>query len=256
MKLKKIYASKLYLTSNRRDKIRAAIQDPFNSELVQQLSDYLDDDAQEQLNDIVEEKHKEAEAEAQQNQPSEDEGRDMPGPDDMSDLPDDRNVFSPSYHGGGGPSGDMGDGPDIFDMPEGGEGPDGGGEGPEPSSEPDAPVEEATAIYGKVTADTALDDKINEVSADAEVIKGTLNSREDTAGIQRITVDDKEFWIYYKDEVNIGDIMVNVIEALNGAGYTYLSFSRLARSNNAIVFDITAVEESIKSMQEIEEEKK
>lgn len=254
MKLKKIYASKLYLTSTRKDRIRAAIQDPINVELVQQLSDYLDDDAQEELNKVIEDKHEEAEKIAEEKK-SEEQANE-PEARDFDNVPDDKNVFSPSYHGGGGPSGDMGDGPDIFDMPEGGEGPEGGGDIPEPASEPDGPVEESTAIYGKVTADTALDDKINEVSADAEVIKGTLNSREDTAGIQRITVDDKELWIYYKDEVNIGDIMVNVIEALNGSGYTYLSFSRLARSNNAIVFDITAVEESIKSIQEIEEEKK
>ena len=49
--------------------------------------------------------------------------------------------------------------------------------------------------------------------------------------------------------------MVNVIEVINGAGYTYLTFSRLARSNNAIVFDINLVAEQVKSIKEIEEEK-
>ena len=84
-----------------------------------------------------------------------------------------------------------------------------------------------------------------------------MNSKEDTAGVQRITVDDKELWIYYEDKVNIGDIMVNVIEALNASAYTYLSFSRLARSNNAIVFDIKLnLNEPIKSIQDIEEETK
>ena len=50
--------------------------------------------------------------------------------------------------------------------------------------------------------------------------------------------------------------MVDVIEVLNGTVYTYLSFSRLARSNNAIVFDINSVEEPVKPVQEIEEENK
>lgn len=253
MKLKKIYASKIYLTSNRKDRIRAAIQDPFNAELVQQLSDYLDDDAQEKLNDIVEEKNeaKAEESDSENPQPS----ADAKGPDKMRDLPDDKNVFSPSYHGGGGsgPSMDSDGGPDIFDVPEGGEAPEGGESAP---SEPEAPVEESTAIYGKVTAETDIEAKINAISEDAEVIKGTLNSREDTAGVQRIAIDEKELWIYYKDEVNIGDIMVDVIEVLNGTIYTYLSFSRLARSNNAIVFDINSVEEPVKPVQEIEKENK
>ena len=51
--------------------------------------------------------------------------------------------------------------------------------------------------------------------------------------------------------------MVDVIEALNASAYTYLTFSRLARSNNAIVFDITSnLQEPIKSIQDIEEESK
>ena len=46
MILQRIYSSKLYVTSTRKDRIHAAIQDPINAELVQQLSDYLDEDAQ------------------------------------------------------------------------------------------------------------------------------------------------------------------------------------------------------------------
>jgi hypothetical protein len=118
-------------------------------------------------------------------------------------------------------------------------------------------VEESTAIYGEVTAATDIDDVEFDIANEVNVIKGTLNGRAETAGIQRIAVDDKELWIYYEDKVNIGDIMVDVIEALNASAYTYLTFSRLARSNNAIVFDITSnLQEPIKSIQDIEEESK
>lgn len=255
MKLSRIYASKLYLTNPRREAINAAINDSENVELVQQLSEYLDKDAREKLDEAVQEELAETEAKESENAPE-------VGLEDNfdKDVPDENNVFSPSYSGGGGiPSGpdnfggDMeGEGSDIFDMPEGDEG---GGE-PAPAPEPDDAVEESTAIYGKVTADTALEFNINTLAEEAEIIKGTLNSKDTTAGVIRLVIVDNELWLYYKDEVNIGDIMVDVIESLNASAYTYLSFSRLARSNNAIVFDINEVIEPVKSIEEVEETKK
>jgi len=251
MKLKRIYASELYLTSTRKDAIKSAIENPYNAELVQQFSEYLDDDSKSKLEDAIQDKQEKLAEEAKEHE-SEVEESDVRGPEEFDDLPDDRNVFSPSYGGGGGPAG----GPSIFDEPAGGDMPE-GGDTSEGSSEPDESVEESTAIYGKVTADTDIENNINTLSADAEVIKGTLNSRQDTAGVQRITIDEKELWIYYKDEVNIGDIMVDVIELLNGTDYTYLTFSRLARSNNAIVFDISFnSQEPIKPITEVAEEDK
>lgn len=251
MKLSRIYASKLYLTSSRRNSIDAAINSADNIELVQQLSDYLDKDSKEKLAEAIEEEEQEGAAQAEE---IDEENLDVDIDEEIGgDIPDDRNVFSPSYSGGGGagPISDMGGGeePDIFAEPE-------GGEGEEPSAEPqpDETVEEATAIYGEVTADTKIDDSINTVAEDIEIIKGTLNGREDTAGVIRAVITDNELWLYYKDEVNIGDIMVDVIEVLNGTAYTNLSFSRLARSNNAIVFDINSTFEPVKPTQEVDEE--
>lgn len=248
MKLSRIYSSKLYLTSSRKDKIHATMTSPKNAELVQQLSDYLDDDSKEQLDEAIEEKEAEEAPKPAENEEA--------GAFD-SDIPDESNVFSPSYSGGGhhspapsAPPSDMEGEPDLFAEPSGDE----GGEAPASEPKPEEPVEESTAIYGKVTADTKVCPVID-IASESEVIKGTLNSREDTSGVLRIAIDDNELWIYYKDEVNIGDIMVNVIEVINGAGYTYLTFSRLARSNNAIVFDINLVAEQVKSIKEIEEEK-
>ena len=51
--------------------------------------------------------------------------------------------------------------------------------------------------------------------------------------------------------------MIDVIEVLNSTGYTYLKFNRLARSNNAIVFDISlSSQDDIKTVSEIAEEVK
>lgn len=92
-------------------------------------------------------------------------------------------------------------------------------------------------------------------SEQTDIIKGTLNAREDTAGVLRVRVkkDPCELWIYYEDKVNLNNTMPAVIEVLNGTAYTYLEFSRLARSDNAIVFDITANPESMKPL-EVEED--
>ena len=252
MRLSRIYASELYLTSSRKDKIKATINSPKNVELVQQLSDYLDDEAKEELDEAIQEKEvNEQEAEVIETEAPE--------------IPDKKNVFSPSYSGGSAPAPSSA-GPSSIDFDadklsfddEDTASPD--NPPAEPAAESESPVEESTAIYGEITADTDInnvDDIIFNIANDASVIKGTLNSKEDTAGVQRITVDDKELWIYYEDKVNIGDIMVNVIETLNASAYTYLSFSRLARSNNAIVFDIKLnLNEPIKSIQDIEEETK
>lgn len=241
MKLSRIYSSKLYITSTRKDRIKAAINDPFNVELVQQISDYLDNDSKKLLKTAVEEKDAKTEELENKNSDSD------TGSIEDEPLDDERNVFSPSYSGSHGPiapPSDMGD-----DMGEGGpEGPDSfdesGDTGEEPA--PDTGVEESTQI--PIEGSSKIEDIISDLINDLPVIKGTLNGRADTAGVIRLNVDEDELWIYYGDEVNLSDIMVDVIEALNGANYNYLTFNRLARSNNAIVFDITAnISEPIKS---------
>ena len=61
MKLSRLYASKLYQTSNRKDLIRASIDKAENVELVQQLSEYLDKDSRELLDEAIEENKPETE---------------------------------------------------------------------------------------------------------------------------------------------------------------------------------------------------
>ena len=64
MRLQRIYSSKLYVTSTRKDKIHAAMQDPINAELVQQLEEYLSDSAKAELKHaVIEEEEQEAQAE-------------------------------------------------------------------------------------------------------------------------------------------------------------------------------------------------
>ena len=250
MRLKRIYASKLYVTSTRKDSIRAAIQDPINAELVQQLAEYLDEDAQVELK----------QAEAQQEQKAAPKGNSIVsegGNDSFSSSGSDGH-FTPS--GGSSFTGNIMDdfGEDSLediDVPEtdgadADSGADAGTEAPE--------VVESVTQEGKpITAASLIWTTAEDVASECDTIQGTLNSREDTKGVSRMQVSDNELWIYFNDESNLNDKMIDVIEVLNSTGYTYLKFNRLARSNNAIVFDINLnTSEDIKSVKDIEEENK
>jgi hypothetical protein len=253
MRLQRIYSSKLYVTSSRKDRIHAAINDPLNLELVQQLEEYLDDSSQVKLEEAKEYQDSltsptENAEEISDVNVEEDENFDMES--------DDSNVFSRFASGpSSAPSGDSNfsdiDDSNFNDIPDSPEAPTS-----EPAEAPSAPsntdVEESIQLDSKTNITAAI--TVDNILDESDIIKSSLNSRQDTCGVQRISVvDDDELWIYYKDEVNIGDIMINIIEFLNGSGYTYLTFSRLARSNNAIVFDISFNEnEPIKSIEEIQ----
>ena len=249
MRLQRIYASKIYVTSARKDKIHAAIQDPVNAELVQQLAEYLDDEAYAELEQAVSEERSEETPTQDTSESAE------------TSAPASSNKSGGSHSSGGhssAPSSFTGDilsdfGEDeLADIPE----PESDQSGDTAASEPE-PVSETTKTDKEsVTASTAIIwTTLDDVISDCASIKGTLNLREDTCGVTRIQVSDHELWIYYNDDSNLNDKMVEVIGVLNAVGYTYLKFNRLARSNNAIVFDVLLSNtEEVKSIKDIEEE--
>lgn len=244
MRLQRIYSSKLYITSTRKDKIDEVINLPYNKELVQQMSEYLDDAGQAELEHAVSETKSSAAPAA-----------------DTSDgaAPSGGGSSFPAPAGGASFSGDVftdfGE-DELADV----EVPEGEAPAEEPAEEPAAaPTEAASDVTGTpITAAscivwTTLDD----VVSDCETIKGTLNALDTTKGVNRLQVKDSELWIYYSDDANLNDKMVDVIEVLNSTGYTYLVFNRLARSNNAVVFDINLnPSEQVKPVVEVEAEAK
>ena len=250
MRLQRIYSSKLYVTSTRKDRIHAAMQDPINAELVQQLEAYLSEDAQVELKHAIAEEK----AEIQPKECASDNENIVSDGGSALSHSGGGSSFTPS-HFSGSPIDDFGDDElaDI-DMPD-----DVGSDesAPEPAEEPE-PVESVTQEGKPITSSTAIIwTTLDDVVSETETIKGTLNAREDTNGVIRLQVSDHELWIYYNDDSNLNDKMIEVISVLNSTGYTYLKFNRLARSNNAIVFDILLNDtEQIKSVKEIEEEKK
>ena len=118
------------------------------------------------------------------------------------------------------------------------------------SNDSDTPIETNPV---DVTSSVSVD----YVVLDAEVIKSTLNGREDTCGVVSIALKDSgvsELWIYYDDETNLNDTIYAVVSVFNSCGYNMLKFNRLARSNNAIVFDILEIKQPIKSIVEVQNE--
>ena len=198
-----IYASKVFQCSKRQTEIRNKIESSGNIELLQQLIGDLDEEFQ-TVNTVAPELNDQKDTkESDSNQT-----------DDSAET--NEPTKSPSVGQ-----------PVSFTPSSETEEPDDNSESEEPDQEPEdkiqEPVEESTKIHV-----IPLDE-----------IKGTLNHVADTAGVSRIEMKDHELWIFYSDEVNLNNIMTEVIELLNNTGYTYLSFNRLARSNNAIVFEIS-----------------
>ena len=217
--LEAIYASRLYKSSKCKDKIRSAMENPINSELVQQLRTYLDEDYQgtdrlELLDDTAPNKSPDT-APPAASEPSAapkfspyrntSDTSDTSLVDDMEDL--DRQL-SDDFE-----SNDAID--DSHDEP--------------------GDVSESTHVSGaSVTAST--DCSYNPVMV--EVVKGTLNSRSDTCGVNRVIQKDNELWVYYDDKTNLNNVMGPAIETLANSGCQFLEFNRLARSDNAIVFEV------------------
>lgn len=205
--LQAIYSSKMFLSSKRQSEIRAKIEAAQDSELVQQLICDLDENYQ-TLNHVA--------PELVDNSDQID--------DKQVDAQPEESIEKSTLHPT--PSKSVGQ-PISFEEPEVDESTDS-------DSLPDANNEEEIRKDTKEPVTESIHVNILPV----DVIKGTLNHNAETAGVSRIESKDKELWIYYNDDVNLNNIMTDVIELLNNTGYTYLSFNRLARSNNAIVFEV------------------
>ena len=99
-------------------------------------------------------------------------------------------------------------------------------------------VDSATNVTAACGTSLPRIDVTDDMKNQVESIKGTLNSQQLTCGVNRVAVKDDEVWCYYNDSVNLNEVMVEAIDLVSKAGYSYLEFNRLARSDNAIVFVI------------------
>ena len=100
-------------------------------------------------------------------------------------------------------------------------------------------VDSATHVTASCGVSLPRIDVTDDMKNQVESIKGTLNSQQLTCGVTRVAVKNDEVWCYYNDSVNLNEVMVEAIDLVSKAGYSYLEFNRLARSDNAIVFVIS-----------------
>ena len=230
-----IFASKLFRSSIRQDKIRAALADPVNMELVQQLRSYLDEPYQKM--GLMDPQPEEPETDTSGTPAEGETGEESPSTPES-------NSPAPSHVSG--PSSDPMDIPGLNIEDEASSEEPPASEPSEPSSnEQSVPPEEPVAESTKITSSTDVQDTI-------EQLKGSINMRQETSGVNRILKKEDEIWIYYEDKVNLNNVMGPVIELVNALGYSNLEFNRLARSDNAIVFQI--YENSTEVMEPLENE--
>lgn len=202
--MKQLYACKMYKSSTRKSKIQAALSNPVNQPLVTQLRSYLDDEYRKE--EILE---PDIEMKKGKGSSVKDEHIDESSKDGKKVI-DDNTKFS-------NPNGDKED-IDVEDADKGSN-----------SSEDDNNVNSSKKCAIRS-------------SIDLDSLKGTMNAVSDTCGVQRVKIDEdkKELWVYYNDDINLNDIMTPLIELLESSSYNYLIFNRLARSGNAVVFEISS----------------
>lgn len=223
MALEAIFASKLYRASSRQSELKAAINNPLNKELVTQLQSYLDPEyrkPKEKSNFV--DRSAEAQQEAEAN-------------------------FLDAKTGGG----DLGSAPHSGPVPE-------------DFSEP-AAVENLD-VNTEESSDLSPDDEstnTDEANSSTKIGKSAvkadccvdargyatlvpaLNARDDTKGATRYRIKDTELWVYYDDNVNLNTVMAPVIDYMNAASFDKAEFNRLARSDNAIVFELSEVPDNM-----------
>lgn len=270
--MKAIYASKLYKASPRKEKIRAALENPVNAELVTQLAEYLDEEYQQpqylkgepSTSNTHEASVKESGSDLSTEGPSggfsggpstsgspsmnmddvvlDKDGNPMEdfedGDDlnievdgelsDSADVPDDISVNDSTDDG----LEDIDESTDIYKVDP----------GVRDTSDDDFAVEPTSQVQMDSTDGSSDDLKSKEetiLENNVESIKVMLNATEETEGVERVSLKDSELWIYYNDYTNLNNIMSPVIEFFARGSFTYLEFNRLARSTNAIVFQIS-----------------
>ena len=210
--MKIIYSSKLYKASSRKDKIRANINNPINVELVQQIADYVDANEPKQLDTKV-------------NEPSESvvKRSDHPAPNRGADK------INHSSESDVSPSDDIepmpgliADDKTISDEPQ--------------LAQPEDESAEEINESEKLTDDTVQGVEGICSSIDINQIKDELNDSPLTEGVIRVANKAREIWVYFNDNTNLNDIMVNVIDSIFSRYGAQLEFNRLARSENAMVF--------------------
>ena len=228
--------SKLFKASKDQDKILAAIQNPVNKQLVQQLTSYVDSDYAEKLKSRNDDNLNDVDNSNNKNS----------NESENQEIDININTESTSHHS----SPSMNFNPSV-ELPEESiteETPESDVEAPssptpESSSESSENVNESTKLAqdSKIIASTYT--TIEDVSKAVLELPGILNLREETAGVEYADLKsnanhNNEIWIYYNSTVDISKILCDINVVLYEAGLYFLEFVKVSRDDNAAVFAI------------------
>ena len=209
----------MFRSSSRKDHIRANIADPINVELVQQIQDLTDDE------DVVTAKPSEGSSANTK------ERKILKGP---SSSPS-GGSYSPSFNDGSEPSDD-----DIFipDEENVDDTVDDSNEENE-SLDTEADLDNAsTDISEEYVESSEAITAVVEDELDSNQLKSILNEGSSlTYGVSRISERKNEVWIYYNDDVNLNPMLSDIIYTVESSKFNNLEFNRIARSDNAVVFE-------------------
>lgn len=219
-KMNIIYSSKLYRSSNRKEKIRANMSNPINVELVQQLESYSDDeDKKRSIHNISKERtDSDRISDNDKNQTNnEPVTKHIRFHDDSESMKQDEDSNK--------------DG--IID------------ETLEKDVNSDPITEDSSDTSTSEDSDDLNKDEVSESThlesqcdtLDQYYLKSFLNSNKKTSGVVRVSSTDDECWVYYNDNVNLNTIIDDVIDSVTNS-YSSFIFNRLARKYNAVVFTI------------------
>lgn len=248
--LERIYASQFYKYSNRQANIKSAIQNPLNKVLVTQLADALD--KKYQTKDYLLDEDDQKKLEKEQQEPEVDESEVSEDNDAMNEesksshpaptphsssnhsasdkLNDEKKELHKENMENHNPSDSSLEAPSAEVKKE---------SAPTSSESKDtSAVAESTQVNAAPVFSSTIAHPFKDLHQECDQVKNLLNFNSDTSGVSRVMVKEDEFQVFYNDDVNLNNVMDKVIEMLNSAGYTYLEFNRLARSQNAIIFII------------------
>lgn len=239
MSIDAIYACKLFRSSTRKSAIIAAINDPVNVELVEQLSTNLSEESKEdliQLQQDTEDKKSSKDDKTNSRAKDAEKSEKSASSDASAHKP---STFSPSHTS------------KSFDEKH-----DLSNELKEEQKDVDTESTSAAKDSDDAVSESRVHTRgesivanryIQDISEGASVLLGTLNADSSTAGVVRVQIKSDELWIVYSDNINLNTVMENVIYKLNSLNYTMLEFNRLARTMNAVVFTINEVASPIRS---------
>lgn len=213
--LKYIYGCKMFRSSSRKNHIKANIANPINVELVQQIQDLTDDSE-----DTVEKVN-----------PSENksERKILKGP---SSSPS-GGSYSTSLSHGSEPSED-----DIFipDETDNNNNKDENFDDSDSLDTSDESVDEDTSDENVESSEAIT--AVVEDELDINQLKSILNESSSlTYGVSRISERNNEVWVYYNDDVNLNPMLSDIIYTVESSKFKNLEFNRIARSDNAVVFE-------------------